>query len=216
MAARLLVLALTGTIWLLAGPGARAAAASADGNALAGRPADPPPSLEAIMDQVRRTTRLIDAPTRVRQLYRAQAFGRTWDFEALVTKESDRVVVQSEDAPWFLPRRLQLDVVQVVDLLDGYHLRLVPEQPVSGSTDRWVIEGVPAAGRSGARYVRFWVERATGLVTHLELAYWWGRVLIDQGYQRVGAYTVLDWQNVRIEPLHVQVHVRYREYRFGS
>lgn len=191
-----LVLVFTGTVL-----GSRAGWAGAD-------------ALAQVMADVRRTTRLIDGRTSVLQIYHARAFGRDWRFTARITKETNRILVQSPDAPRFLPNEMQLELVQVADLLEGYDLRLAGQSLSPSGTPVWVVEGQRPAGGKGARFVRFWVERPTGLVTHLELAYWWGRLTIDQTYQRVGPHTVLDQQAVRIDPLGIRVQVLYREYDF--
>jgi len=75
---------------------------------------------------------------------------------------------------------------------------------------------VPRERASGAQPVRFWVDQASGQVTHLELTYGWGQLVIDQTYQQVGPYTVLDTQYVQLRPLGVRVEVRYRDYEFSG
>lgn len=176
----------------------------------------------AILQEVRRATRLIEGRTAVRQVYTARALGLTWEFSAWVRKEPDAILVETEGAPWFLPQRLQLDLVEAVDLLEGYRVDLAGAEMLAvldGDESRatWVLEGRPAPGQAGgARVARFWVEQATGRVLRLALRYWWGEVHIDQSYQAVGPYTVLDRQHVRILPLGADVWVKYRDYQFAT
>lgn len=178
----------------------------------AGGTADP--VLEQVLEDVRRTTRLIDGRTSVRQAYETVAFGRAWHFTALVTKDAEAIEVHTEGAPWFIPRQLQLQTVEVAQLLDEYQPRLVGTVRPPAHGEAWVVEAHPRPGQGGARLARFWVERSSGLVTHVELSYWWGSLVIDQTYQRVGPHMVLDRQVVRLEPLHVMVRVAYTDYQF--
>lgn len=177
-------------------------------------------TLTRVLEQARRSTRLIEGRTRVRQLYRVRALGMTWEFSAWVTKEADAIRVRTEGAPRFIPEELSLALVEAFDLLAGYEPLLEGSVRSADGREAWVVRAVPrAAGPGapghGARLVRFWVERDTGLVTHLELWYWWGHLVIDQTYQRVGQYTVLDTQHVALRPLGITAEVRYVDYEFG-
>lgn len=179
-------------------------------------------TLHHVLEQARQTTRLIEGRTRVRQLYRVRALGLEWEFSAWVTKGDDAIEVHTEGAPWFIPEELTLAPVEVFDLLEGYEPALVGKLRPPGGADAWVVEarprppgdGGPPSG--GARLVRFWVEEASGLVTHLELAYWWGQLVIDQTYRQVGPYRVLDTQYIRVNPGGIVAEVRYSDYQFGT
>lgn len=172
-------------------------------------------TLAGVLEQARRSTRLIEGRVRVRQLYRVRALGMTWQFSAWVTKQADAIEVRTEGAPRFIPEELSLALVEAFDLLAGYEPLLEGSVRSADGREAWVVRAVPRAPGQGARLVRFWVERDTGLVTHLELSYWWGHLVIDQTYQRVGAYTVLDTQHVVVRPLGITAEVRYVDYEFG-
>jgi len=173
-------------------------------------------NLSQVLEQVRRSTRLIEGRTRVRQLYRVEVLGLAWEFSAWVTKENGTVTVQAEGAPWFLPGTLRLAAVEAFQLLEGYEPSLAGTLRLDDGREVWLVEAVPRDPTQGARRVRFWVERDTGQVTHLELEYGWGLLVIDQTYQQVGPYTVLDTQHVQVRPLGIRVEVRYRDYELES
>lgn len=177
-------------------------------------PGDDETLLQQVLAQARRTTRLVERRARVRQVFEVSAFGRLYRFSALVSKESDRIVVEPEDAPWFIPKRLQLALVEAADLLDAYQASLAGQIFLASGEPAWVVEAQPRPGQPGARRVQLWVEQGSGLVTHLELSYPWGTLVIDQTYRQVGPYTVLDLQEVLLKPLGIRVRVRYRDYWF--
>lgn len=177
-------------------------------------PGDDERVLQQVLAEARRTTRLVERRARVRQVFEVSAFGRLYRFSALVSKESDRILVEAEDAPWFIPKRLQLALVEAADLLDAYQVSLAGQISLASGEPAWVVEARPRPGQPGARRVRLWVEQGSGLVTHLELSYPWGTLVIDQTYRQVGPYTVLDLQQVLLKPLGIRVRVEYRDYWF--
>ncbi len=177
-------------------------------------PGDDETLLQQVLAEARRTTRLVERRARVRQVFEVSAFGRLYRFSALVSKESDRIVVEAEDAPWFIPKRLQLALVEAAELLDAYQVSLAGQTFLASGEPAWVVEAHPRPGQPGARRVRLWVEQGSGLVTHLELSYPWGTLVIDQTYRQVGPYTVLDLQEVLLKPLGIRIRVAYRDYWF--
>ncbi|HEY8425783.1 MAG TPA: hypothetical protein VIK73_07200 [Limnochordales bacterium] len=186
------------------------------GVALSATPAAASPDqLEQVLEQARRATRLVEGEAQVRQIYRVRWLGVTWEFDAWVSKREDSIVVQTVGAPWFIPEELSLALVEAFDLLEGYEPTLEGRERTPAGQEVWVVRAVPRQPGHGARLVRFWVEPADGTVTHLELSYWWGHLVIDQTYQQVGPYTVLDTQQIEIRPLGITAEVRYRDYRMG-
>ncbi|HEY8497947.1 MAG TPA: hypothetical protein VIK90_01725, partial [Limnochordales bacterium] len=109
------------------------AAASAPGQA----------QLEAVLEQARRATRLVEGEARVRQIYRVSWLGRVWQFDAWVHKGADAIQVRTVGAPWFIPREMSLALVEAFDLLEGYEPSLEGTRRTPEGHEVWVVRAVP-------------------------------------------------------------------------